>query len=151
MKRPLKFVEAGRKIKEIFDLLRNKNVIGFRLEAKVWHLDSDKPLIVRMNGKRASDGGWGMQSVKEENPHTPKSAEALRSKLISIDERISKYIRQHGLDAEWKELMGSLEDALKSGRSLEDLEFGTELGFRAALGYGYDAPFYAPFWRVLVR
>lgn len=51
---------------------------------------------------------------------------------------------EYALDAEWKKWEASIDEALKSGLSVEDLEYRSVAPIHALAASGYDAHFCAP-------
>lgn len=144
MKKPEFLIEAEKNLKKIWDLLRDMQLVRFTLSLKLYRDGLSEPKTISMQGERSPDGDWNTWFPREQNSRTRQSPEALKGKLASIEEHVRAYIAENGLATKWKERKASLEEALKSGRSLDDLEYQSEIPIRAITAYGYEAHFYAP-------
>ncbi len=144
MKKPEYLAKAEREVKKIWDILRDKKIVRFKLSMKLYRDGLREPTTISMQGERSPDGSWNTFFPTNQNSRVLQSPDALKGKLASIEERVREYIAENELDAEWKELEASLEEALKSRFTLDDLEYRSELPIHAITAYGYEAHFYAP-------
>jgi hypothetical protein len=136
--------EAENKIKEIWRVLSGKNLVKFVLTVRLYGGDLSEPKTISVEGDRSENGGWKTSFPRKKNSGPFQSTEVLQESLASIEKSVHRYIVENALDEEWKELKLTLEHALKSGYSVEDLAYRSGMGFRAIAGYGYGAHFYAP-------
>lgn len=144
MKKPKFLIDAENMVKEIWNILRDKQFVRFTLSVKIYRDNLSEPKTISMQGERAPDGGWITWFPRDQNPETLQSRETLKGKLASIEEHVREYIVANALDAEWKKYRAQVEEALKGGQSPDDLENQSELTIPAMTGYGYGAHFCAP-------
>lgn len=144
IKKPEFLIEAEEKLKKIWDILRDKRVVSFKLSVKLYRDDLSKPKTISMQGERSADGGWNTLSPRDRNPDALRSRETLKGKLASIAGNVHEYIAKNALDAEWKKWEASINEALKSGLSVEDLEYRSAAPIHALAASSYDAHFCAP-------
>jgi hypothetical protein len=123
---------------------RDKQVKSVALSLKLYRDDWSEPKSISMQGERSADGGWNTWFPRDQNSGALQSRETLKGKLASIEEHVREYIVENALDADWETLEASINEALKSGLTVEDLEYRSELPIYAIAGYGYEAHFYAP-------
>ncbi|MBU9169563.1 hypothetical protein [Burkholderia gladioli] len=142
--KPIFLLEAERKLKVIWDLLKKKNVIGFRMTIKLYYEDRGDPFVISMKGVRADNGEWSLQPPPRHRIGPSESNVELQEKLEAIEASIKNYISTHSLDEAWREWLDALTERMKLGCSTEDLEFRSEIPVRAIASYGYDAHFFAP-------
>ncbi|PRH43144.1 hypothetical protein C6T65_07060 [Burkholderia vietnamiensis] len=144
IKKPDFVMEAEKTLKVIWDLLKKKDAVGFRLTVKLYREKGGEPVVITMEGTRADNGEWNLQQSPSKRTSRLESSAELQEKLETIEASIKNYISTHSLDEEWREWLDALKEAMKSGRSTEDLEFRSEIPVRAIASYGYDAHFFAP-------
>lgn len=142
--KPKLLSEAEKKLKKISDIFRDKSVVGFKVSVKLYHDDLESPKIISIDGERSIDGSWNTRSSKERNPDTLHSREVVKARLASIEEHVSAYMLENGLEVDWRELERSIDDALKSGLSVEDLEYRYAPPINALAASSYEAHFCAP-------
>lgn len=136
--------EAEKKLKKIWDLLRDTRVERFTLSVKLYRDGSSHPKTISVQGERSTDGGWNTWLPRAQDSDAVQSSESLKEKLASIERSIRVYISENALEARWTELEASVKEALKSGRSVEDLEYRSEIPIDAVTAVSYDAHFCAP-------
>lgn len=144
IKKPDFLIEAEKKLKVIWDLLKNTDVAKFRLTVTAYHEDGGEPLVITMSGTRADNGEWRIQYPPSKRTSPLESIGESQEKLEAIEASVQNYISKNSLDNEWREWSDALKEAMKLGRSTEDLEFRSEIPTRAISSYGYDAHFFAP-------
>lgn len=144
IKKPAFLLEAEKKLKVIWDLLKNTDAIRFRLTVTMYREKGEEPVVMTMEGTRAENGGWNLEPPPSKRAGPLESPAELKEKLGAIEASINKYISAHSLDEKWREWLDALKEAMKSGRSTEDLEFRSEIPVRAIASYGYGAHFFAP-------
>lgn len=137
-------LEAEKKLKVIWDLLKQKDAVKFRMTVTAYHEDGGDPLVITMEGARADNGEWRIKHPPSKRTSPLESSAELQEKLDAIEASVQNYISKNSLNGEWREWSDALKEAMKSGRSTEDLEFRSEIPMRAIAVYGYDAHFFAP-------
>ncbi|WP_186095790.1 hypothetical protein [Burkholderia gladioli] len=144
IKKPDFLIEAEKKLKVIWDLLKRKDAVKFRMTVAEYHEDGGDPLVISMEGTRADNGGWRIQHLPSKRASPLESSAELQGKLKAIEASVQIYISKSSLDDEWREWSDAVKEAMKSGCSTEYLEFRSEIPMRAIAVYGYDAHFFAP-------
>lgn len=143
-KKPEFLIEAEKKIKKIWDLLNDKELVRFTLSVKLHRDGSSEPRTIFIQGKRSMDGGWDTSLPRDKNSSALQSPATLQEKLAGIEKSVRGYIVENALEARWTELEASVKEALKSGRSVEDLEYRSEIAIDAVTALSYEAHFCAP-------
>lgn len=144
IKKPAFLLEAEKKLKVIWDLLKNTDALRFRLTVTMYREKGEEPTVIEMEGTRAENGGWNLRPAPSKRIGPVESAAELQQKLVAIEASIKNYISAHALDEAWRKWLDALTEAMKLGRTTEDLEFRGEIPVRAIASYGYDAHFFAP-------
>ena len=148
IKKPEFFTRAEKKLKSFTQkmsfFLNDKLVNRFTLSIKFHRDGLSEPITISMQGERTADGNWNKFSLGDKKSGVPRSREALKEQLASIEQRVSKYVVDNALDARWKECEALIKEKLKSGLSVEDLEYERAIPIYAYAVYGYEAHFYAP-------
>jgi len=137
-------IEARKKLRKIFGTSRDKQGEHFKLSMTVSSSDGSEPITIIMHGEGSSGGKWNTWFPKEKKSEVLESVEMLKERLAAIEKSVHNYIMGNALDENWKELEFSIKEALKSGLSLEWLEYQTEIPVRAITSYGYEEHFSAP-------
>jgi hypothetical protein len=136
--------EAEKRLKKISDILRDKNVVGFKLSVNLYSDELNEPRTFSLQGKRSADGGWRTCTPNDRRFTLTPSSEALKARLATIEERIHEYVSKNALGAEWKELECSIVQVLNSGLSIEDLEYRCSTPVHALAAISYQAHFCSP-------
>lgn len=144
IRKPDFVIEAEKKIKVIWDLLKTKDAVRFSLKVTLYRKDAQKPLVITMEGTRADNGEWNVRTPPSKLSSPLESSAELREKLNAIEASVENYISTNSLEERWQNWVDALEEVTKSGGSAEDLEFRSEIPIRALGKYGYDAHFFAP-------
>lgn len=144
IKKPEFLLVAEKKLKVIWDLLKNTDAVRFRMTVTMYRERGEEPVVITMEGARAENGGWNLEPPPSKRIGPLESSAELQEKLRAIEASVENYISTHSLVEEWREWLDALREAMKLGRSTEDLEFRSEIPMRAIASYGYDAHFFAP-------
>lgn len=144
IRKPDFVIEAEKKIKVIWDLLKTTDAVRFSLKVTLYRQDSRKPLMITMEGTRADNGEWNVRTPPRKLLNPLGSSAELREKLNAVEASVENYISKNSLEERWQDWVDALEEVMKSGHSAEDLEFRSEIPIRALGKYGYDAHFFAP-------
>lgn len=137
-------LEAGKKLKKILSVLKDRRVVRFSMSMKLYRDDWSEPKTFSIEGERAADGGWHTNSPRRQNSGALQSLEILKEKLAGIEASVRNYIVAYALDSQWREIELKVRAALKSGHSTESMEYQTEIPIRAIDARSYDAHFCAP-------
>lgn len=144
IKKPEFLITAEKRLKNIVGILRDKEIVGFTLTMKLHRDALSGPTTISIQGERSDDGGGSTRLPIDQNPEVLQSRETLKGKLASIDERVNEYIAKNAFDVDWNELKSSIDEALKSGLSMADLEYQSDVPFQAIAAHSYEAHFCAP-------
>jgi len=144
IKKPELLIEAEKKLKKVGDFLRDKSVVSFTMSVKLYRDGLSAPKTIFMQGERSIDGALTTYFPRVQNQDAVQSRNALKGKLESIEERVHEYIVENALDAGWKKLEVSIDEALKSALSADDLEYRSFVPIHALAGRSYEAHFCAP-------
>ncbi|MPV67622.1 hypothetical protein [Burkholderia sp. BE17] len=144
IKRPDFILEAEKKLKVIWDLLKKTDAVRFRLTVKLYREDRREPIVITMEGTRAEKGKWNVQAPLNKRTGPIESGSELQEKLKAIEASVRDYISRHSLDEEWRDWSSALNEVMSSGRSTDDLEYRSQIPVQAIAGHGYDAHFFAP-------
>ncbi|WP_175947846.1 hypothetical protein [Burkholderia pyrrocinia] len=144
IKKPDFLLESEKKMKVMWDLLKNTTAARFRITVTAYPDDGGEPVVVTLEGTRAENGEWNLHHPPRELLGPVGSSSELRDKLNTIEASVQSYISSNSLDEEWRDWMRGLEEVMKSGRTTDDLEYHGQISTRAIAGYGYDAHFFAP-------
>lgn len=137
-------LEAEKKLKVIWDLLKNTDAVRFRLTVTMYREKGEEPVVVTMEGTRAENGEWNLQPPPSKRTGPLESTAELQEKLRAIEASVQKYISQNSLDEDWRDWVDALKEVMGSGYSTEFLEDRSPIPVRAHFGYGYGAHFFAP-------
>jgi hypothetical protein len=143
-KKPDSLVETGKKFKKILGVLRDIRAMKFSLLAKLHFKDQNEPITISMQGERSADGRWNTWIPTDQNSGALQSRKTLKENLASIEKQVREYIVENELDADWEELETSINEALKSGLSVEELEDRSGVPIEAIVASSYKAHFCAP-------
>ena len=92
--KPQFLIAAEQKLKNILDILRHKEIVGFTLTMKLHRDALSEPTTFSIQGERSDDGGWSTRLPKDQNKKVLQSRETLKAKLVIIDERVHEYIKK---------------------------------------------------------
>lgn len=137
-------LEAEKKLKVIWDLLKNTDAVRFRLTVTMYREKGEEPVVMTVEGTRAENGGWNLEPPPSKRAGPLESPAELKEKLGAIEASINKYISAHSLDEEWQLWLDMIRRQMKLGLTTDDLEHHSEFRMRALASYGYDAHFAAP-------
>jgi hypothetical protein len=137
-------IDAGNELKKILSVLSNPQVSRFTLSMEIFPGDLSEPKTISVQGERSTDGGWNTSSPREQYFQPHQSLEILQEKLASIEGRVHEYIAENSLEEDWEEVEASIDGALKSGLSAEDLEYRSAVPIHALAASSYAAHFCAP-------
>ncbi len=132
------------KFKEMLNILRNKDVVHFKLTVELYRGKFTPTKEFSIHGERTPNGDY---SLSQQNRYVLQSQETLTESLAIIEKRVHEYISGNELEGawkDWKEREGFTVEALKSVLSGDDLYYQSDLSVPAITAYGYDAHFYAP-------
>lgn len=135
------------KYKEVWNFLLDQDIVRYNLSIKIKHRDLSESKTISMDYERAPDGSWMISTPTNENHKEFHAREILQAELLRIEENVRNYIVENELETDWKEQVVSLDKALASGLSADDLQYHSEhkaISVGAYFAVGYKAHFGAP-------
>jgi hypothetical protein len=141
-KKPESSVESEKWFKKVSRLYRDKQWVKFVFSIE-FRFNGLPTKVISISECRA-DGDSSPCFSRDRNSDVLPSRKALKGGLASIEERVHEYVEKNALGAHWKKLEGAFDEALKSGVSVDDLEYQCATPIQALAASSYEAHFSAP-------
>ncbi|MDR5855981.1 hypothetical protein P9239_17960 [Caballeronia sp. LZ062] len=125
-------------------LLKDADLVSFQISVTLYREGIDEPRTISMKGARSANGAWITRFTRDLESDLPESPEALRSRFSRAQEAVRSYIVDNELSEDWIAIEAELREAMKSGGSVDALEYHAQIPVRAIANYGNDAHLYAP-------
>lgn len=124
--------------------MKNKSAVRFVVFLRLHFADDDKPYSHSLKGSRGKDGRWMYPLPDSLKDTEPMTEEQIRQGVKSIVDFVDGYVRKHRLEKRWEALLIKYDPIFRKWGSVEDCLDGTQLGFYALIGLGYNGPLWAP-------